>query len=230
MRSIEYEDVAYNERKETITDDNISRNIQIVHTQIDSNIENVYYFGLTKGKPGEEDEEDKEGDIPESNIHTNFITNAEYTLYYQPFITFDTRYYQSALSLNVTNYGTSSYAYSKEVTADPTNVSLATSESLFYSLFATEYTTSDGETYNYHINTDSYTTGTDNNAVTYKYNPATGRYETSEMSLGSGSDGNYPTYTWSGSNRFNIVAEANEPTTDIKEVIYSVRIGNICNI
>lgn len=232
MRSIEYEDVAYNEREETTTGDNISRNIQIVHTQVDNNIENVYYFGLTKGKPGEEDEEDKKGDIPESNIHTNFITNAEYTLYYQPFITFDTRYYQSALSLNVTNYGTSSYAYSKEVTADPTNVSLATSESLYYSLFATEYTTSGGETYKYHINSNTYTTNTVNEdnesvVVTYTYNSETGRYETIGTDFEEDEQGNY---VWSGSDRFNadnVAAYHKTATTDIREVIYSVRIGNI---
>ena len=217
MRSIEYEDVPYNEREETLSADTNTRNVQIIQNNIvnnDNNIERVYYFGLA------------DEDINESSP-APFITSTEYTLYYQPFITFDTRYYQSDLNLYVTNYGTSSYAYSKEVTADPTNVSLATSESLYYNLFATEYTTSGGETYKYYMNTDTYTTGTGDNIVTYKYNPATGRYETDETNFKENEQGNY---VWSGSDIFlpsDLLSVHKAPTTDIKEVIYSVRIGNI---
>ena len=98
---------------------------------------------------------------------------------------------------------------------------------MYYSLFATDYTTSGGETYNYHINSNTYTTGTGDDTVTYTYNSETGRYETDKTNFEEDEQGNY---VWSGSDGFNadnVAANHKIATTDIKEVIYSVRIGNI---
>lgn len=220
MRSIEYEDVPYNEYEDIPSGDSVSRDIQIVHTPIETkDIKDVYYFGLSRTD-----------NLTEGTAYnTNFITGAEYSLYYQPFISFNTRHYQSGLNLNVSNYGKSSYKYSTEVTGVENDVSLATSESLYYGLFATKYTTSDGETYDYHINTDSYSIGTGEDAVTYNYNAETGRYEAQKTTYTQSN-----TFTWeAGADRFipdkdeNETEEYMRPTTNNKEIIYTVKIGNI---
>ncbi len=86
---------------------------------------------------------------------------------YNSYMNYSTRAYQSGLTLNVYNYGNSSYDYAGE-----TNIAMASNPAIFYNLFNNNYSSVEGD-FKYDYLKDEFIKGED----IYKFNANTGTYE-----------------------------------------------------